>query len=129
MADAADIWATRLPPVSASVPVARHFADDACRAMGCGDWCEHVQLLVSELASNVVRHANTPMRVSLLRRGEMLRVEVRDDDPTVPEMRTDEPALEALGGRGMFLVTQLAADWGVNHDANGKTIWFELARP
>jgi anti-sigma regulatory factor (Ser/Thr protein kinase) len=126
MADATDIWTTRLPPVLSSVPLARHFASDVCVAMGCSDWCEHVQLLVSELATNVVCHAHTPMRVSFLRLEDRLRVEVRDDDPTPPPVSGEPPDLEALGGRGIYLLAQLATSWGVNSDERGKTIWFEL---
>lgn len=121
-----DIWVTRLPPFVASVPVARHFATAACRSMGCSTWCDQIQLLVSELVSNVVRHAGTPLRLSLLRRGEHLRVEVRDDDPTPLASAAECPGSDAQGGRGMFLVSALASTWGVNSNPRGKTVWFEV---
>ena len=122
-----DVWATRLPARLASVAVARHFADEAGRAMGCNDGTEHVQLLVSELVSNVVRHAGTPVEVTLYRNDGRLRVEVHDDDPTPPRIAASRPDAFDVGGRGMFLVDALASAWGIEHQPNGKTIWFEVA--
>lgn len=126
MATRDDIWVTRLLPFVSSVPVARHFASAACLSMGCGTWSDQIQLLVSELVSNVVRHARTPMRLSLFRRGDHFRVEVRDDDPRPMNATAACPATDSLGGRGMFLVSALASTWGVNSNTRGKTVWFEL---
>jgi anti-sigma regulatory factor (Ser/Thr protein kinase) len=116
---------THLPPVPESVPAARHFATDAVIDLGADEKLAETELLVSELATNAVLHAATPMRVTVRCNGGNLRVEVRDDDPTVPEPRQPDPL--APGGRGIMLVELLAHRWGVNSNERGKTVWFELS--
>jgi anti-sigma regulatory factor (Ser/Thr protein kinase) len=121
----APLRSTHLPPTPESVPAARHFAADAVIDLGGEDKIAETELLVSELATNAVLHAATPMRVSVRCNGPSVRVEVRDDDPTLPEARIPDPL--APGGRGIMLVELLATRWGVNHNERGKTVWFELA--
>jgi anti-sigma regulatory factor (Ser/Thr protein kinase) len=115
---------TILPPTAHSVSVARHFTVDAMHELGADAQAERAELLVSELATNAVQHANTPMRVSVCRHGGRIRVEVRDDAPTRPQPRA--PNLLALDGRGVALVDALAAEWGVSDNDAGKSVWFEL---
>jgi anti-sigma regulatory factor (Ser/Thr protein kinase) len=107
------------------VPAARHFAVAALEALGGAVATSPADLLVSELATNAVVHAHTPMRVSVWCHDNRIRVEVRDDDPRLP--RRVNSGLMALGGRGMMLVDSLALAWGVNANQRGKTVWFELA--
>lgn len=121
------IRSTHLPPRPESVPAARHFASDAASEMGAKRSVVDTELLVSELATNAVLHARTPMRVSVLLHGERVRVEVRDDDPTLPQQRPLDPL--SPGGRGIVLVELLARAWGINHNERGKTVWFELEEP
>ena len=116
---------TRLPPEPASVPKARHFAGDAVQELGGGQVVGETELLVSELATNAVVHAGTPMRVSVLCNGPRVRVEVRDDSPALPHAKNPDPM--APGGRGIMLVDLIADRWGVNANDRGKTVWFELA--
>jgi hypothetical protein len=33
---------------------------------------------------------------------------------------------EATSGRGMYLLEELAEEWGIDERPNGKTVWFEL---
>jgi len=84
------------------------------------------ELLVSELVSNVVRHASGPMRLRLLGSPpRALRVEVDDCSEKAPVVLPLSP--DAFSGRGMALVDSLASDWGVvRHAGHGKTVWFEL---
>jgi anti-sigma regulatory factor (Ser/Thr protein kinase) len=115
---------TRLPPSPASVSAARRFTADAVDRLGAGCAAECAQLLVSELATNVVVHASTPMRLSVHKPDHKVRVEVRDDDPHPPRDADGDPL--APGGRGLLLVEALAQAWGVNRNERGKTVWFEL---
>jgi anti-sigma regulatory factor (Ser/Thr protein kinase) len=129
MRDDVTFWSTFLPGTVASVPAARHFAVEALhRLEGCAvddDAIEGVaELLVSEIATNAVLHACSPMRLTVWCHDGHPRVEVRDDDPTFP--REVVPSPLATGGRGMMLVETLAQSWGVNGNARGKTVWFEL---
>ena len=125
--DPADLRATKLPPDAASVPAARRFTTDAVIDLGAEEAAGEAQLLVSELATNAVVHARSPIRLTVLRDGDCVRVEVRDDDPHLPTLPSSMPPVTATGGRGILLVDAMATDWGVNANEKGKTIWFELA--
>ena len=123
-AEVGDIRSTVLPPSRSSVPAARHFTTDAIDDLGGSSHLEDAELLVSELATNAVIHAGTPMRLSVLRHGPHVRVEVRDDDPRRPGGNLPDPL--AVGGRGIPLVKRLSWAWGVNGNDRGKTVWFEV---
>jgi anti-sigma regulatory factor (Ser/Thr protein kinase) len=88
---------------------------------------ENVELLVTELATNGVKHAHTVdgNRITLDARVEpgRLRVEVRDRGHGFDhERRRDrtEP-----GGWGLMLVEDLADRWGIE-DEPTTTVWFEI---
>jgi PAS domain S-box-containing protein len=60
-----------------------------------------------------------------LRRGaESIWVEVFDADLRLPRIRTAGESDE--GGRGLYLVDQLATRWGSRPTKDGKAVWFEL---
>ena len=83
-------------------------------------------LLVSELATNAIRHGTPPVRLALRLRGDRLRVEVTDSSPVLPEVGA--PGADQVGGRGLQIVQQLAVCWGteVSRTALGKTVWVEM---
>ncbi|MCX5090981.1 ATP-binding protein [Streptomyces sp. NBC_00365] len=90
--------------------------------------CADVQLCVTELVGNVIRHLGegTPVRVRVVRvDGGRTRVEVADPDPRVMPV-----LLRAAGddesGRGLALLDAMALRWGVEQGAAGKTVWCEL---
>ena len=113
--------ALSLAPTTENIPRARHFVDDALPDT-C--WADDVTLLVSELASNAVRHARTPFTISVGCDGTAVRVEVSDLSPELPVRRV--PTVEAVTGRGLMIVEALATSWGVEPDGSGKTVWFEI---
>ncbi|SDP71049.1 Serine phosphatase RsbU, regulator of sigma subunit [Streptomyces sp. cf386] len=90
------------------------------------DLAESSELLVSEMVANAVRFASRPIVLRLLRT-DVLRCEVEDDSPIVPRMR--HARLSDEGGRGLFLVDQLAQRWGVTRVSTGKVVWFEHRLP
>jgi PAS domain S-box-containing protein len=60
-----------------------------------------------------------------LRRGyESVWVEVFDSDLRLPRIRSAGESDE--GGRGLYLVDQLATRWGSRPTKDGKAVWFEL---
>lgn len=98
-----------------------------------------VELAVSELVTNAVRHGVCPcgctrgtVSLALLGAGERLRVEVRDPSRTPPRWPTGIGAVDAESaaaeGRGLLLVTGLATDWGDHaRQYRGKVVWCEFA--
>jgi anti-sigma regulatory factor (Ser/Thr protein kinase) len=119
------------------------------------------ELLTSELVTNGVLHAGTPLGICVRLADATLTVEVTDHDPRPPIPRgqrvsllddidellgraADEPEetheaderhitmyvgpAGAIGaGRGLLLVEALADEWGVQQQAEGKSVWFRLA--
>ena len=84
-----------------------------------------VELVVTELTTNAVRHARTLFTVAMTWDGCRLRIEVSDAHPVPPVLR-EHPPPEALGGRGLLLVEQIADRWGYDPHERGKTIWCDL---
>ncbi|QKW09955.1 ATP-binding protein [Streptomyces sp. NA04227] len=94
---------------------------------------ESVTAIAAELVANAVCHGHVPGRDFQLRLTEArgaVRIEVAD---TRGERMPDEaeesgpPDALAESGRGLFLVTALAARWGVSPRpaGPGKTVWAE----
>ncbi|MCF2130494.1 SpoIIE family protein phosphatase [Strepomyces sp. STD 3.1] len=84
------------------------------------------ELVVSELVTNAVRHAEGPLQVRLIRDRTLL-CEVADTGHTSPHLR--HSAEDDEGGRGLFIVAQLVQRWGTRYSPSGKTIWTEQAFP
>lgn len=91
---------------------------------GLTEQSETVELLVSELVTNALVHAESRLRLTLTAAHGLLRCEVSDADARRPRVRRVTQTSE--GGRGMFLVDALAQRWGCHEDGTGKTVWFEL---
>jgi anti-sigma regulatory factor (Ser/Thr protein kinase) len=113
-----------------AVAEARHALDRVPTGLPAGR-VRDLLLLVSELVTNAVRHANLGAsdRIVLVVdiADRRLRVEVRDPGggfvPAIPEPDPERPS-----GWGLYLVSELADRWGV--DCDGLTrVWFELDRP
>ena len=85
---------------------------------------EDTVLLAGELVSNVVQHARTRMQIHVTRRDRVVRVEVHDRNTHEP--RAASGSLDATSGRGLFLVENLASNWGVEPTVDGKAVWFEI---
>ncbi|KPI12777.1 serine phosphatase [Actinobacteria bacterium OV450] len=83
-----------------------------------------VELMLSELVTNAVRYGTEPIRVRLVH-DRTLICEVSDGSSTAPHLRRAASTEE--GGRGLFLVAQLAHAWGTRYTAEGKVIWAECA--
>ncbi|MET9762502.1 ATP-binding SpoIIE family protein phosphatase [Streptomyces sp. NPDC006372] len=104
----------------------RRLARRALQRWGLEELSDSVELLVSEVVTNAVRHASRPVTLRLLRT-EVLRCEVGDDAPQLPRLRQARATDE--GGRGLHLVNRLARRWGATRLSTGKVVWFEIARP
>lgn len=91
-------------------------------AWGLEDVAFTTELVVSELVTNAIRYGGAPVGLRLIR-DKTLVCEVSDPSNTQPRLRRAKTTDE--GGRGLFLVAQLAARWGCRYGRSGKTIWAE----
>lgn len=116
----------KFPNDPAAVRAARKFAMGALPGYS-PEVLEVVELLVSELAANCVRHTDSGFEVRTTGNRSRIRVSVTDRGAGRPMVREIEPA--ALTGRGLALVEMLSSSWGVRPsraDARGKSVWFVL---
>ena len=115
-----------LDPDVDNVATARRFVVDAIGTEHQGHRRD-AALLTSELVTNAVAHASTPVKVEVKveRTEDRARVEVYDGSMEAP---TYKPlTLDRDHGRGLAIVDAIADAWGVAPvDDHGKVVWFEL---
>lgn len=107
----APVWTAEclLPAVGASVAEARALVRRELGRWGLDELVDDCSLIVSELASNVVRHGGNVFTLRLGSNGTWVYGEVFDQGEGVPNQR--EADLDSIGGRGLLIVDELADDW------------------
>ena len=115
-----------LPADPAIVANARRQVATQLAGWGLDDAAFITGLIVSELVTNAIRHAESPIQLRLIR-DRTLICEVSDGSSTAPHLRRARAFDE--GGRGLLLVSQLTQRWGTRQTPHGKTIWAEQALP
>ncbi|MGN9763343.1 SpoIIE family protein phosphatase [Streptomyces sp. SD31] len=115
-----------VPPDPAAVAGTRDAVSRRLEAWGLTEFAFTMELILSELVTNAIRYGAGPIHVRLIRDRKLI-CEVADGSSTSPHLRyaatTDE------GGRGLFLVSQMAERWGTRYTPQGKVIWAEQALP
>jgi anti-sigma regulatory factor (Ser/Thr protein kinase) len=101
---------------------AREYVTDLLRTRG---WSEpavdKARLVISELATNAVLHAQTPFELTCHIDGTA-RFEIRDWDPSsVPLVVDAQPG--RVGGLGLRLIEAIATEWGVETHPEFKVVW------
>jgi serine/threonine-protein kinase RsbW len=94
------------------------------RDWGCREQVDDALVVVTELVSNVVRHAGTDNRIEVELHGDTIRIGVADRAGGRVVMRNADPRAD-VGGRGLHLVDQLSERWGVDERADRKLVWAE----
>jgi len=92
-----------------SVTAARHFAI-ATLQNAAAETLEAIQLMVSELASNCVRHTDSRFDLAIIQTAREVRVEAIDCGRGEPRMRSPRPADPS--GRGLRIIDMLSTGWG-----------------
>ncbi|MFF4283438.1 SpoIIE family protein phosphatase [Streptomyces kronopolitis] len=121
--DSDHVASWELPSDPAVVSEARGLATSCLSGWELDDLAINAELIVSELVTNAIRYGKGPIRLRLIRQATLI-CEVSDASSTSPRLRhartTDE------GGRGLFLVAQLAHRWGTRYTPEGKIIWADI---
>ncbi len=111
----------QIPPDRNAPGVARTVVQEFCAAEGVrGE--DAAQLVASELVTNAVLHAGTPIDLTLRLIPPMLHIAVRDGGDGEARLSgiVDE---SSESGRGLLLVDALAAAWGSFLPHTGKIVW------
>jgi anti-sigma regulatory factor (Ser/Thr protein kinase) len=117
---------TQFPTDPASVGAARAFVAEILEEWGDGVYVlETAVLLTSELVTNAILHARSPVTVAVSSRNGSVRIGVNGDSEQVPIRQVGSDALG--GGRGLHVVEALADRWGTTAGESGRAVWFELA--
>lgn len=121
-----DVAVWELEPEPSMVPRTR-----AQVAFKLAEWqleavADTFQLLVSELITNALLHGAGSIVLRLIR-GDALLCEVYDDGQDMPHLCHADATAES--GRGLQLVSHLAAAWGTHRTDGGKVVWFEHRLP
>jgi anti-sigma regulatory factor (Ser/Thr protein kinase) len=114
-----------LPPVVASVSVARAFVTTVARRWGADGVAADLALVVSELVTNAIEHGTGPVDVAARRCGTGIEVEVTSGLTAERPERLAPPPVRP-SGRGLLVVDALAADWGHRQVAQRLTVWARL---
>jgi anti-sigma regulatory factor (Ser/Thr protein kinase) len=114
----------RLEADPSAPSAARRFVAEAVGDGFPDERVDELVLLVSEVVTNAVFHAQTQLEVRVDVFETHVSVQVRDFNDARPATMPD---VGAHGGWGLRLLDQLALRWGVNDEEPGKTVWFEVA--
>ncbi|MFF4690482.1 ATP-binding protein [Streptomyces sp. NPDC001307] len=124
--DGSPVRSTSMPREAASVPAARQLVRETLADWGLPDVADAAELVVSELASNAVRHAcHGAFRLTIRRlAGGSVRVAVTDKSRTLPVLATASTV--AVNGRGLALVDAVSRQWGTDLLPWGKRVWADV---
>jgi GAF domain-containing protein/anti-sigma regulatory factor (Ser/Thr protein kinase) len=114
----------RLEAERDAVPRARRFVQQLLSGSAAAGLTDDVELVVTELVTNALIHAEPPLQVAVEVHGDVVRVEVADGSRLAPLRSV--AAEDAMTGRGLSLVEALSAGWGVEPRGSGKVVWARL---
>jgi anti-sigma regulatory factor (Ser/Thr protein kinase) len=121
-----------MPGRAEEVSEARAFITRTLAATGKGRRIDSdaATLLTSELVTNAIVHTASgapegSVTIVVIDVPDGVLIEVIDDgSPETPVVKGD---LFAANGHGLYLVQQLAAQWGYLRNPGGTTVWFHLS--
>jgi anti-sigma regulatory factor (Ser/Thr protein kinase) len=119
-------WHLDLNPEPRSAGAARRFV---MRCLGPLDVEMEgtLELLTSELVTNAVLHARTPLLLGVAQSGARIIVCVGDRNLLRPEQQPYSE--DRSDGRGIVILQALAERWGITTQPGGKVVWFTMRQP
>lgn len=118
-----------LDPGKEAPGLARRFLAECFRDLGIAD--DYVgRLVVTELVTNAYKHVGTGqivVRIFEDERDGLVVVEVWDEGEGMLVVKDED--CDAVDGRGLLLIAQLAQDWGTRPtNEGGKIVWAKFVR-
>jgi serine phosphatase RsbU (regulator of sigma subunit)/anti-sigma regulatory factor (Ser/Thr protein kinase) len=125
------VAAADFDPEPSAAAAARRFVRETLLSAGLpgdDDLVFDAVLLASELVTNAVVHAGTPVQLTCRISGTNIEVSVLDRHPArvIPEPPVATAVVDRPSGRGLLLPAALSASWGVTYAAAAKAVWFRL---
>ncbi|MGY6026987.1 ATP-binding SpoIIE family protein phosphatase [Streptomyces spinosirectus] len=116
-----------------AVASTRHYVREVLERWGSEALLDDLQLMLSEVVTNALIHAQSDVDIRMRRHADGVRVEVQDSSPQPPIptviLANDAMNAEAESGRGLLIVDALATAWGSSPAGRGKTTWIEMTLP
>jgi anti-sigma regulatory factor (Ser/Thr protein kinase) len=105
--------------------LARRYARAQCAGQAPSALVDDLELVISELVTNAVRHGYGQITMHLEVAPDRVVVGVQDEGAGQPAPR--QPDVSEVNGRGLALVAMLATEWGVRPGpGGGKVVWCVL---
>jgi serine phosphatase RsbU (regulator of sigma subunit)/anti-sigma regulatory factor (Ser/Thr protein kinase) len=125
------VAAADFDPEPSAAAAARRFVRETLMSSGLpvdDDAVSDAVLLTSELVTNAVVHAGTPVQLTCRLNGTSIEVSVLDRHPArvIPDPPGATAVVDRPSGRGLLLPAALSASWGVTYAASAKAVWFRL---
>jgi serine phosphatase RsbU (regulator of sigma subunit)/anti-sigma regulatory factor (Ser/Thr protein kinase) len=125
------VAAADFDPEPSAAAAARRFVRETLISGGMShddDLVTDAVLLASELVTNAVVHAGTPVQLTCRVNGTSVEVSVLDRHPArvIPDLPGATAVVDRPSGRGLLLPAALSSSWGVTYAASAKAIWFRL---
>jgi serine phosphatase RsbU (regulator of sigma subunit)/anti-sigma regulatory factor (Ser/Thr protein kinase) len=115
-----------------SVGRVRRFVRTFLQEGGLDGMAGDLEVMVSELATNALVHADSAVEVSVREYRDRIHLEVRDTDirPPVPAPVMGDEVTNATAehGRGLNIVDALSTSWGTSPNGRGKSVWVDLLK-
>lgn len=115
----------RLWGAPSAAAAAREIVVRACTGWQLPHLIDDAQVVITELVSNAVRHAEGDLRLLVLLRDRLLHLSVADTSEQRPHLILPDPDT-GEGGRGLLLIDAIAAAWGSSPTSDGKVVWATL---
>ncbi|PJE97196.1 hypothetical protein CUT44_13955 [Streptomyces carminius] len=121
------VWELSCPRLPAEVARARRWTRDILTGSPHAD---DAALIVTELSANAVTHTTGPaFRITITRTTQAVTLAVTDTGGSPTHPHITHPDEESTHGRGLAIVTHLAAALEIHHDTGGHTVTATLPAP
>lgn len=124
------VASTKLRPEALASSSARRFVRNLLDRWQLLELSDVAELCVSELVTNAVLHARTPIQLEVRAGAGVLHVDVCDSGGARIDLPPrQEPGDGLESGRGLYIVQALSTRTGVRAVRGGTCVWFELELP